>query len=1005
MLRYLIFIVLIFATQSNLYSNDDLDDETLNKATVLLQSMNCVVFRSFAPGNHTCTDTHASDIAKALGGGSAFLAPAHIRLDYPELFGKKNCQKASLRDLKLTTAFCDDNLVLKIFKAMTETIPRIMIEVTTAGKSFKDAILDAMTDPNSVYTIKTLNVGEHHLVFSGVMPLRFKVVRHRDKLCIDVLSLIGYIPVGCKYIAEPYPYSKYGLIENDINQKIEVDENADPNMYKDKFFQECSPLKSCYSEVYQETKNLTVLAGPIVHCVKKAVNKMLFGEKVCRFYGDEPLHANSALQSMQNKMRFAIKLLITIYISFLGVKIALSGQQTSMGSNIIVFVKCVGVLYFTSGIQDNNGSSVNGMTEYVLPMIISGAAELASWTMNISDSGLCNFQASDYSTMGSQMALFDAVDCRMLHYTGLHGFYLDILLGSFGISSIPMYLWVILPALFLGWMPVVILATLFPVMVITIAAHFVNFFASSIIVILILAVLSPIIIPCILFDSTKQYFHSWFQTLISFMLQPMVAATFLVFFFSILDLKMYNKCEFIHVNYQTNHKTYKLFFIDNNESSYRKYDDGMLSCKRSIGYLISPTNSLSKSHEGTSFDKERLRKMVNNNMFTRIKDMVFTKNHIFSRFSLKPQGVLELLYGLLSGCVLLYICNAFVPQIEAFSADMTKGIALRHVDGALGKLIGGAFDMKDQIKDQIKNISSLMDRGKNNSTDSAFVGKRKNISDQYHISDNNQGDQDSYNVIDPNNSEIQNASYVGKASQPSDFSRHNSNNSFQSNYSTASSRNFSQSARQANAIFHHDGYVINEYQRNDQYIVSEPKQNTQGETSINRFRSDNDKKNIIQYDTYKIDSSQNVDLFTKQQNDIKQNNIYSSTENFNKSVVLDKPTSNNFDLLDRNQNSIQESIVINRKIFDDSNSSRQNNNNLNFALSEDSSNNSNTYESHKAQDILQSSISDLNNEVKSNSQNLQDQYFIRSEKKIQNVANDEYMIRSKTKTLNSNDDK
>ena len=55
-----------------------------------------------------------------------------------------------------------------------------------------------------------------------------------------------------------------------------------------------------------------------------------------------------------------------------------------------------------------------------------------------------------------------------------------------------------------------------------------------------LVIISPLIIPMILFKETKQYFDKWAKMLVSFALQPVIMLVFLIFSLTALDLAVYS---------------------------------------------------------------------------------------------------------------------------------------------------------------------------------------------------------------------------------------------------------------------------------------------------------------------------------------------------------------------------------------------------------------------------------------------------------------------------------
>ena len=60
----------------------------------------------------------------------------------------------------------------------------------------------------------------------GIIPVfPWKVIKEKDKMCVATQSLSGWIPVGCKYIKEPYPISIYADFMDVNPEQITQDYN------------------------------------------------------------------------------------------------------------------------------------------------------------------------------------------------------------------------------------------------------------------------------------------------------------------------------------------------------------------------------------------------------------------------------------------------------------------------------------------------------------------------------------------------------------------------------------------------------------------------------------------------------------------------------------------------------------------------------------------------------------------------------------------------------------
>jgi type IV secretion system protein VirB6 len=155
----------------------------------------------------------------------------------------------------------------------------------------------------------------------------------------------------------------------------------------------------------------------------------------------------------------------------------------------------------------------------------------------------------------------------------------------------------VIPAITTGNILLAQAAFAYPLFVISVAAYMVNAFIVCMITITILGMLSPIFVPMALFNYTKGYFDSWLKLMISFVLQPIIVAGFMVLMFAVYDSTFYDSCKYKTYVVNSNKKTYvagsgenissanHLFFsIDTDKNNYKieEFDQ----CTQSFGYLL-----------------------------------------------------------------------------------------------------------------------------------------------------------------------------------------------------------------------------------------------------------------------------------------------------------------------------------------------------------------------------------------------------------------------------------
>ena len=87
---------------------------------------------------------------------------------------------------------------------------------------------------------------------------------------------------------------------------------------------------------------------------------------------------------------------------------------------------------------------------------------------------------------------------------------------------------------------------IFAVLLISIIISFLTSYLCCIITLYVMAYISPIFIPMLLFERTKVYFDSWLKIIISCLIQPAVLAGFAALLLTMYDSAIFKNCEFLH---------------------------------------------------------------------------------------------------------------------------------------------------------------------------------------------------------------------------------------------------------------------------------------------------------------------------------------------------------------------------------------------------------------------------------------------------------------------------
>ncbi|MBP7190375.1 MAG: type IV secretion system protein, partial [Rickettsiaceae bacterium] len=433
---------------------------------------------------------------------------------------------------------------------------------------------------SSVFTPDMLDT-----LFSYVVVFPWFVSKINDSICVNTIGAFGVVPGGCKFMMDPYVISKYHYFFH----KNPPDPNA-PGVEaaEAQSLLSCFGSQSCYINANTHAKAILPMSSGIVSCVNQMLVNVLISPSICSFdqisqvYNDSAKRASSPLYRFQQKMGYAVTALLSLYVIITAMKMILGGEVPERGEMIKFVVKIILVTYFSIGINFNNNASgfrYDGMTEFILPFVFGGANELASIIMNLAPSGLCKFDMAKYDDGYAYLALWDSLDCRVSNYLGLDGIADMTSSGANGNAnfdalnfSVPPWIFLLIPAILTGNLSVIGLVLSYPFLVISVASYMVYSFIVCIISITILSILSPIFIPMVLFEYTKGYYDSWVKLIISFVLQPMVVAIFMITMFSVYDFGFFGSCKFKAINVSTifdgSTVNRKFFTIDQDTSSY-----------------------------------------------------------------------------------------------------------------------------------------------------------------------------------------------------------------------------------------------------------------------------------------------------------------------------------------------------------------------------------------------------------------------------------------------------
>ncbi|MFC1659131.1 type IV secretion system protein, partial [Pseudomonadota bacterium] len=125
----------------------------------------------------------------------------------------------------------------------------------------------------------------------------------------------------------------------------------------------------------------------------------------------------------------------------------------------------------------------------------------------------CYFDKNAYPKGSGYLAIWDMFDCKIAKYIG---FGPDV--------TLPSIIVLIMMGLFFGPLGILfcIISLSFAIFTILIAIRVVTIFLVSMFAIVFFIYFSPLIIPLLLFEKTKEIFNGWLSSFISFLVQPVI---------------------------------------------------------------------------------------------------------------------------------------------------------------------------------------------------------------------------------------------------------------------------------------------------------------------------------------------------------------------------------------------------------------------------------------------------------------------------------------------------
>lgn len=182
-----------------------------------------------------------------------------------------------------------------------------------------------------------------------------------------------------------------------------------------------------------------------------------------------------------------------------------------------------------------------------IPPIVGTLPALRVAMNNLSGFNYCDFRGYDYTYQDtdangrsrirdmSYMRIWDTFDCKIARYLGIG--YND------ANKYVPQTVLIAVAAIIshVYGLPIFIITIALLIYILMLIARIAHIYLMAVIIIIMLVYISPLLVPTILFERTKNMFDIWFKGILGYILQPMFLFTFVALLFLVMDYSIYGK--------------------------------------------------------------------------------------------------------------------------------------------------------------------------------------------------------------------------------------------------------------------------------------------------------------------------------------------------------------------------------------------------------------------------------------------------------------------------------
>ncbi len=271
------------------------------------------------------------------------------------------------------------------------------------------------------------------------------------------------------------------------------------------------------------------------------------------------VQANSIFGNIQEKMKIAIKMFLSLAVMFFGANILMQKVNLGDKKTLMLFLlkfALVGYFalgdawqgYFFNAVYDLGGDLGNILYNVKTPFSSNASDKLDGCQFGIvrsksggvidnTNSGGINKQT--YPTGKKYLAMWDTMDCKIAKYLGI-----ALKPSAANIALL------ILASFFTGPIGIYFACSIliFGLLVLFLTIRALHIFICSCFSLIIFVFIAPLIIPTILFEKTKNIFDSWFKEIIGFGMQVAILFAYIGIVVSVMDTVLIGQATFIGDN-------------------------------------------------------------------------------------------------------------------------------------------------------------------------------------------------------------------------------------------------------------------------------------------------------------------------------------------------------------------------------------------------------------------------------------------------------------------------